>query len=234
MPSKIFIAICLLFIATAALAEEITLMWDIPADSQLDGFRCYQKTAYANDAYNYSNPVKTPIYPSGDIPADVDTLRVNVLGEEGGILKYLWVCRSYKGNEQSSDSNEVAYKVINTAPPVPINLNGRYDDAEKMIYLAWDQPLDNHIIYKWVVYYRIEGDSDYTEIAMVNYDQDPKIQAPFDVVLSGEKKTVYFTVVSFRRSGVYSENSAEYAIDIDRQKIPPIENLRISIDIPIE
>lgn len=235
---RIFIitALFIFFNAYAALAEQITLNWDIPSESDIDGFRCFQRTAYADDAYHFDNPIKTSAHPDGSIGADINTLDVDVLGIEGGILKYMWVCRSFKGDAESENSNEVAYKVINTLPLTPAGLNGSYDAVNKTVNLNWDQPPEKHRVYKWVVFYKLEGDPDYTELAMVDYDNELTVTRPLDVVAKGERKTVYFTVISYRRSGVFSADSNQFQIDIDRRDStdpPKPENLHIDIDIPV-
>lgn len=214
-------------------AEEVKLVWDMPSGA-IDGFRVFQKTAYPQDSYNYDEPVKTKKYPDGNIPADVTEITIDLPGEPLKVLKYLFVCRAYKGSNESADSNEVGYKVVNTVPPVPVDLSAIYDDDAKTINLNWQQPQDGHIIYKWMIYYRLQGSNEYNDLGMVNYGQELALAAPFNVVGPGEKKTVYFTVVSFRRSGVYSGNAAEVELVIDRGEIHPVENLKIDIDIPVE
>ncbi len=230
---KTIIALMIALLPSFAFSEEIKLTWDYQL-SAIDGFRCYQKTAYANDNYDFDSPVKTKNFPTGDIPAEVTEITIDLEGEENAVLKYLFVCRAFKGNLESENSNEVSYKVVRTIPPAPVGLSGFYDNAAGSIHIEWEQPQDGHIVYKWAVYYRLEGQIEYSDLGIVNYGHDLILESPFDVVAEGEKKSVFFTVVAFRRSGVYSSNSEEYGIEIDRGFVGPIENLKIEVDIPLE
>jgi hypothetical protein len=229
---KTIFAFMILLAAQIVQGEEIKLAWDY--QSGIDGYRCFQKTAYATDKYDYFNPVKPKNYPDGNIPQQVTDITVDLPGEPLKVLKYLFVCRAFKGSVESADSNEVGYKVVNTVPPTPINLSGSYDDDNQMINLTWEQPQDNHIIYKWIVYYRLSENTDFTDLGIVNYNHELTLSTPFYVVPKGDKKTVIFTVVAFRRSGVYSDNSGELSIEIDRGIVGPVQNLKIDIDIPVE
>lgn len=233
---KIIMLLLALFLAIPLIshAEKITLEWDTPTgETPPEGYRIYQRTAVEGDQYDYVLPEITTLYPDGNIPYGVNSVVLDVPGTAGSVLKYLWVARAYRGENQSIDSNEVSYKVVNVPAVSPAALAAEYDPEAMTISLAWDQPQDDHPIEKWIVYYRI--DSNFVELGSVDSGQELTLSAPFDVIADGDMATVTFSVVAFRRSGVFSANSPEISLEIDRRstEVDPIENLRININIPL-
>jgi hypothetical protein len=217
-------------------AEQITLQWD-PVDG-VDGYHIYQAIRAANPdtgevehSFDYAAPV-------GTVAQDVTSLAVELPGEQGADTKYVFVARSYRGDDTSVDSNTVAYVVCLVPPLAATDLAGAYDVENGVINLSWSQAPDAQAwrtISHWLVYYRIAG-GDWVPIGRVDYGADPQLTAEFDAVAPGEAADVEFTVVTYRRSGVYSENSSIVAIAIDRSTsgpVPPVENLRVEIEIPV-
>jgi hypothetical protein len=91
----VYIALCLLITAGAALAVQFT--WD-ENDPVPDGYRLYQRTVPG--AYDYDNPIWV-----GTLPPS-DDLTGHALGET-----YCWVVRAYVGDDESGDSNEVCLTI---------------------------------------------------------------------------------------------------------------------------
>lgn len=222
------IIIIFLLISSPATAEEIILEWDAPA-SPVDGVRIYQRTAKENDDYDFSRPVAV----AG--PNDT-SIKIDVTGEPEKVLKYLWVARAFIADFESVNSNEVDYKVVNTIPLQPIELTGYYDSNNSIIYLSWKQPEETHPVWYWKVFYQIDSEG-FIELGRVDKDADLELISPFDAVPNGEFKEVKFVVVAFRRSGVFSENSETLNVRVDRRDqivVPPINNLRLEIEIPVQ
>lgn len=220
--------ICILVIAAILLfffesnAELITLTWDAPTEPH-DGVRIFQKTAREGDIYNFSSPV-------ADIPFPGTTANVEVEGEPDAVLKYQWVARAYRDDLESSDSNEVSYKVVNIPPIVPVDLSAAQQGT--VISLSWEQPSDPHPIDHWKVYAKTDGD--FVEIGTVDDENNLTLTADLNDLAPADQVTeLTFAVVAFRRSGVFSANSTEAIVTIDRRALPPVQNLRIEIEIPI-
>jgi len=204
--------------------EEIILTWDAPIEVH-DGVKIFQKTAKDGDVYDYSNPITTILFPG-------ISATINVLGEADAVLKYQWVARAYRDDIESIDSNEVSYKVVNIPPLTPVGLSGYYDTSKQVITLRWEQPADDWAIDHWVVYYRLPG-REWAELGRVDDGNELTLTQDFNVVNSGEQQIIDFAVVAFRRSGVFSANSLEHSIEIDRRTVDPVQNLRIEVDIPL-
>lgn len=215
----------------AARAETIRLEWDAPAAEHAapDGYYIYQRKA--GEEYDYTAPVTTEQYPDGRIPADVFQLDIDVPGEDGAAQKYEWVARTIVGEQESPNSNQVDYTVVRIPPLVPIDLSGSYDRDVSVIRIVWDQPQDDYITHHWRIYYRV-GDDEFTELGLVRKDQALEFTSEFNVVQPGEQKDVAFVVVAYRRSGVFSANSQEISVDVDRRTAEPV-NLRINVEIPV-
>lgn len=217
-----FAVFALLFLVLKVNAEPITLEWDTP-EGQIDGVRIYQKTAVEGDSYDYSNPV-------ADIPFPGNAAVLEVPGEPDAVLKYQWVARAYQGQNSSEDSNEVSYKVINIPPIVPVDLVAVHQGTT--IILSWGQPLDPYPIDHWIVYAKSGGD--FEEIGTVDDANNLELITGMETLAPvGQQTELTFTVVAFRRSGVFSSNSTEASVIVDRRDVPVIENLRIRIEIPL-
>ena len=220
--------------------EQIRLQWD-PVDG-VDGYLLYQAiraqnpdTGQQEHTFDFSSPITNEQFRDGKIPQDVTQLSVELPGVEGADTKYMFVARAFRGDEQSENSNEVSY-VVSLVPPLPATeLIGGYDKNAGIISIAWEQPQDEYewrTVSHWIVYYRI-GDGEWTAIGRIDSDHDLTMEAPFDAVAEEEQASVDFVIVSYRRSGVYSANSQILTLDIDRRDVPPVQNLRINIEIPV-
>ena len=236
-----FSCLLVLFFIVTARSEQITLEWD-KVDG-VDGYYIYQtirawnpETQQVEHHFDYSDPIKTESYPDGKIPQSITTLEVDLPGVADADTKYMFTARSFRDDDTSANSNEVPYVVSLVVPPPAAELSGSYSEDEKLIRISWDQPAENEpwrTINHWIIYYRID-DSEWIALGRINADHELSMQAPFNVVPQGEKKEVEFTIVSYRRSGVYSANSEILSIDVDRRgDVPPIENLRINIEFPV-
>lgn len=213
--------------------EQIQLQWD--AVDGVDGYMLYQ--SQKDSTFHYDTPVVTEAYPDGKIPPDVTHLDVDLPGIEGRNTRYRFVARSFRGDDQSEDSNEVEYYVALVPPPVAVKLTGSYNRDGGSVNIAWEQPVEDYdylTVSHWIVYYRITGAEEWVPIGRINSDHVLEMTAPFDAVPNGEQSSVDFVIVSYRRSGVYSANSEVLTLDINRKEVPSIQNLRINIQIPVE
>lgn len=219
----ILVFLILLFSMTVR-AEKIMLEWD-PPEGQYDGVYIYQHTAAPDDVYDFTSPV-------ADVPAGQTSVVLDIPGIEGQVLKYQWVAKAYRADQQSAESNEVSYKVVRVVPISPINLTGSYDAKSSEINLTFEQPTDPYAIDHWAIYYSVDG-SGFIELGAI-YDPDQlRLEGEFNAVKAGEKKAIIFRAISYRRSGVYSADSNNFELVIDRTDVDPIQNLRINLVIPV-
>jgi hypothetical protein len=94
--------------ATPHAGQLVTIEWDANTESDLDGYRLYQRTE--STVYDYENPV-------ADIEETMTShsLDMTVEGE------YRWIMRVYdKSGNESIDSNEVGHRVDFTAPSAAV------------------------------------------------------------------------------------------------------------------
>lgn len=232
---KLDVLVTIFFILLALLAvffyriidangEELLLIWDEPVD-QIEGVKIFQKTAREGDVYDFTTPVADVKYPSTQVIIEVP-------GEDGAVLKYLWVARAYRGELESANSNEINYKVVNIPPLTPVSLSADYDND--VIRLTWDQPNDDHPVNHWLLYFKHSDGSEFIPVGRVNEGNELELTKDISSLAPiGSISELTFTVVAYRRSGVYSANSQEVNLTIDRRQVEPIQNLRIEIEIPI-
>lgn len=218
----------LILIPAIGIAETIQLEWDYPDDQIIDGFKIYLKTKYT-DTYDYTQPLVT-------LGSDIRAYQYDAAATPGANVNYVFVVRAYKDDEESDDSNEAGHKVIGIAPSAPIELAGEYNKDTSILNLSWEQPVDEWDIWRWLVYYRLDDQTEFTELGQVDKGNALTLTKDFDVVPAGVSKTVHFAVVAFRRDfTIHSENSAEFSLVIDRLGPPtPPENLIINIEIPVQ
>jgi hypothetical protein len=224
---RVIIILFLVLFPLICFAEKIRLEWDPPTDQNITGVKVFQKTAKDGDNYDFSAPVAI-------VDKGVDFADVELPGEPNTVLKYQFVARAYRDIYESANSNEVSYKVINIMPISPSQLSGKYENG--VVTLTWLQPEDPYPIYKWIVYYRLSPNDSWIELGTVDDLQNLTITKAFDAVPDGQRKTVTFSVTAFRRSGVYSTDNTVASVIIDRlgSDVPPIQNLRINIEIPVQ
>lgn len=232
-----FFLMAFLFFTASAKSENITLQWDSVAD--VDGYYIFQTIRAGNPPtheFNYDQPVTTGTYPDGKIPQNVTQITIDLPGVQDADTKYMFTARAFRGDEQSENSNEVAYVVSLIPPFAAVELAGGYDKAAGLINLSWQQPGGEpdyrQPVSHWIIYYRIDGGA-WTPIGRIDTGNELTLEAPFSAVAEGEQAQVEFTIVTYRRSGIYSENSNILTIDVDRRNVPPIQNLRINIEIPV-
>lgn len=217
--------------------EVITLQWDL-VDPAPDGYKIFHRIDIAE--YNYNFFLTNGLYTDGIIPGDIDNFTTSELENPELInplpatiddtsdvwdrsnsvihlswsqpktvvsLNHYFVARSFVGNEYSVDSNEV----------------------EHVISIE-------EIINYWKVYYSETSGGPWIFLGQVeNTGQTvPTITDPITVVQQGERKTIYFTVVSFVDDELYSVNANEVTVDIDRRIPIPPSNLRIEVSIPVQ
>ena len=117
-----FVCMFMLFVMTVR-GEKITLQWD-KVDG-VDGYRIFQSIRSLNEdgtwsnTFDYSSPI-------GEVTQDIDTLEVDLPGEDGQEIRYRFVARSFIADDESADSNEAEWKVNRIVPPTPISLTGNY------------------------------------------------------------------------------------------------------------
>ena len=231
MKKKFLFLLILIFLTPfQLLAEQVQLQWDYTTENQekIDGFKLYQKK-YWHDGYDFDTPIET-------LPPEARDTTIDVPPVIDKAMEYQFVIRAYKDEKESENSNQVEYTVVGIKPATPIQLTGEYNKSASIINLMWEQPQDEYDIYQWIVYYKLESENDYIELGRVDKGQALVLTKAFDIVAQGEEKTVYFTVISFRRDyNIHSENAQELALLIDRSGPPVVpDNLKINIEIPIQ
>lgn len=235
------IIFALLLFCTVAGADQIKLQWDLV--DNVDGYRIYSAIRADTDGdgqveheYDFTNPLTTELYPDGNIPVEITEMVVDLSGPPEETTKYMFVARAFAGADESENSNEVVYVVNNITPEPPTELSGGYDKDNDVINISWSQPEEVpwSQVDHWIVFFRLSDDSEWVELGRVNKDHELALAVPFDQVAPGTSENIDFVVVAYRQGGVYSGNSDILSLHIDRRVVPPIQNLRISIEIPVQ
>lgn len=221
-------------------AEDITLQWD--QVEGVDGYLLFQTiratnpdTGVLEHIFDYNTPITTELYPDGKIPQTTTALTVSLPGVENADTKYMFVARAFRGEDQSENSNTVAYVVSLVPPDAPQDLTGSYNKESNSIELVWTQAEEVawRSISHYTVFYQIDN-GEWIELGKVE-NGETTLNTAFEAVPDGEVKNVAFAVVAYRRSGVFSADSSVLTLIIDRSlgEVPTVPNLRVKIEIPV-
>lgn len=212
-------------------AETIKLTWD--KMEAVDGVRIYHALRYYVVDHNESFwDWDTPVC---EVPVDQNSCTYELTGIDEKLIKYLFVARSFIGDKESENSNEVYYVFDLVTPPAPTALTGDYDKESNTITLSWTQPPETwNEIELWRIYYRIDG-NEYIELGTVDDESNLTLLTDFNATQQGVITDVEFTVVAYRRSGKFSPNSAPLVVPVDRtDETPPLpipKQLQIEIQV---
>lgn len=240
---RYFIALLigLLAIAIFAIAEcnadEFTFSWDYDDHSGIEGFKLYSGHMGQNEdgtwAAQYGD---TPIITG--IPPDSREITTVEQGWTGVSKKWCFMMRAYRGENESADSNEVCVTIDNTPLQAPQGALGQWDSENDVVILQWTQPDLNRTKY-WQVYYKFSGETEYRLLDKLDNTGQPDLVLSKEItdVPAGESRDCIFTIVAYKDSAVFSPDSAEVAITIDRTPdapIPPPDNFRLSVTIGVQ
>jgi hypothetical protein len=229
----------LIFVVTVLLpqitrADEITFAWDYGDTSAIDGFKLYSGPRGIDETGEWVNKYRPE--PLAEVAADQLTATVTEPGIAGESRNICFVVRSYRGDRESTDSNYVCQIIDNTPLSAPAGLTGMYDVSGSIVTLNWTQA-DAERAKFWLIYYKLP-DGDFTELGRVDNtgQTDVTVSSVFRALLDGQQADVTFAVVAYKNFDVYSPNSDEIIVHIDRsQMTPPAPTgFRISARIVVE
>lgn len=234
---KILITVISLLIAvTSTSADEFIFQWDYPDDVSIDGFRLYSGPMGQDENGDW-----VPKYGDEPLIDNIDpVLRIIPAIEEGWInqsKKFCFMIRSFRGNYESDDSNFICAVIDNTALIAPVISSIDYSiDGEQVIVVWTCKDTERANFFK--VYYRVNDDLSFTELGRIDKPETMPVELieSIDAVGPGETKTLHFVVVAFKNDDVFSPNSIEFPIVIDRSEgeLPKPENFRFTVIVNIE
>lgn len=232
---KLLISIFLAFLSTAAAADQITFEWDYGQETAIDGFNLYSGPMGQDEAGNWLPKFEeAPLY--GGIPAESRTATVTENGWPGVSKKFGFAIRSFKGANESADSNIVYVVIDNTPLAAPADPTGAYNPETGYLTLNWTQADISRAKF-WRIYYRMPESDTFTQLGRVdNSGQETlSLNTPLTVVPAGRTMDLTFAVVAFKNDDVFSPNSSELLITIDRtgDELPAVENFRIKLEIEV-
>lgn len=107
-------------------------------------------------------------------------------------------------------------------PSPPSDLAAIYDHSSGEVFVVWSQSGDVPVCY-WQVYYSLSSGGPYHKLGRADNDgrSQQAFSAPLAVVPPGDAATIYLVVVSFRSDAIFSPESREADLVVDRsQDIP--------------
>lgn len=236
-----FLTLAMLFsfgVLSKAFAGQVTLAWDANSPNP-DGYLMFQRDNDAQPTYIYTSPVivNGVTNAQGDIPPAVTQMTITGLGVNGKDITYYYVVRAFldkqSGREQSGDSNEVFIQFDYRLPTIAANLVVTYDESSGNITAVWEQSSPD-IVDNWKIYTSDVSGGPYTLLDTVqNTGQAQPTTTKSVSVPDGTKKTIYFVVVTFRSDTLYSANSAEASVVVDKRTVEPPVLRVVQVTIPV-
>lgn len=225
---KLYVFTLLLFsilaipLVTLAGQVTITLEWDPNTETYLAGYKAYVGDA-AGGPYTEFADIKEPIV----------TIDYAYDAPDGAATTKFFVVTAYRETPflESGNSNEV-FMVYDFAPIVSATEFAAILDGDN-INFTWKQA-DIERVKEWKLFVKEAGAAEFTELAVIPYSGTPGDQYSTTetmTVPAGEIKTFTFSLVTFNPRGVFSGNSNEVSVTIDKRDLVPVYNLKITVKV---
>ena len=200
----------------------IGLEWDANTEENLGGYGAYQGDAAGGPYTKFK-----------DIPAGTEEVEYVYDAPDGAATTKYFVVDAHSDSDpplRSDYSNEVnwTYDFLPIVSCIEFAAALVGDD----ITFIWKQA-DIERVKSWTLYTKEEG-GEFSELALIEYTGQDGPQYSTTETMSvpeGEKKIFIFSLVTFTETGVFSPNSAEVAITIDKVKPLPVYNLKIKVKV---
>ena len=218
---KLAVLLFILLFPLGVMAGEVTigLEWDANVETYLAGYKAYVADA-AGGPYTEFSDIKEPT-------TEVDYVYT---APDGAATTKYFVVTAYRENPllESGYSNEV-FMVYDFAP---IEAATEFDAAldGDVITFSWKQG-DIGRVKKWVLFSK-EGTTEFSELATIEYtgQEGPQYSTTETMTVpAGDIKTFTFALVTFNERGVFSVNSNEVSVTIDKRDLVPVYNLKITV-----
>ena len=210
------------FLSFPTFAGEVTigLEWDANTETYLAGYKAYVADTAGGPYIEFAD-IKEP------------TTEVNFVYEapDGVATTKFFVVTAYREEPflESGNSNEVNYAYdfapIEVVTEFVVSLSG------EDITFTWKQG-DIERVKEWKLYVSEATGGPYADLAIIEYTGSggPQYSTTETMtVAAGEMKIFYFVLVTFTPTDVFSENSAEVSVTIDKRIMSPVYNLKIKI-----
>lgn len=213
----------MLAIPLAVFAGEVTigLEWDANSEEYLAGYR-----AYIGDSEG------GPYAEFADITEPTVTVNHTYTVPDGVVTTKYFVVTAYSNHDPiriSGYSNEV-FMISDFAPiEAPVEFVATLDGDD--VLFTWRQN-DIERVKEWRLFVKSAAAPEFTELTVIPYSGTPGEQystVQTMTVPAGEMVTYTFALVSFTPTGVFSANSAEASVTIDKRELGPVYNLRITV-----
>lgn len=207
--------------ALFAADERVGLEWDPNSETNLGGYGAYK-----------SNTQGGPYTKFADIPAGTEEVWHDYVVPDGQTTTTYFVVDAHDDGDpplRSSYSNEVFW-VSDFSPIVaPIELTASLE--ADVITFTWKQS-DIERVKSWRLFMKDAAGGDFAELALIEYSGTPGDQYSTTetmTVKAGTMKKFDFVIVAFTPTGVFSENSNQVSVTIDKRVFPPVMNLKIKV-----
>lgn len=209
------------FVQVKAGEEEIGLEWDPNTEVNIGGYGAY-----------VGDQAGGPYTKIGDIVHPTVEFWYTFTAPDGVITRKYFVVDAHSDATpplRSGYSNEVFWDYDWAPIEAATELAAIVDND--IVTFTWKQG-DIDRIKSWKLYSRETQEGEYVLFVDIPYSGTPGETYTTNkevIVNEGEMKTFYFVLVTFTPNGVFSENSAEVSITIDKRVIAPVNSLRIKV-----
>jgi len=220
MIKKLVMFLMFLFISTFVFAQDVQigLEWDANVEPNLAGYGAYVGDAAGGPYVRFEDILKGTEEVWYTYDATLGT----------SVTKY-FVVDAYNDVGLRSDYSNEVYWTYDMLPIVAATEFAAVLVGDDITF-TWKQA-DIARVKQWKLYSK-EGAAEFAELATIEYtgQEGPQYSATETMtVQAGESKTFVFSLVTFTETGVFSPNSAEVSITINKIPPVPVYNLKIRI-----
>lgn len=213
--------------ANIAQAKDVTIkfQWDPDTAGGWEKINLYERAEDA--AYDYTQAKGTVDQTYVDGNSTPTTIETVANFTDGVKSTKFWVVRAQAGDIESADSEEVSY-TVDLTPIEQFEFTAVYNETAKSIDMAWN--ITDARITKWEIYTSDAAGGPYTKLTEVANAEgvETTYSVKGDTLFpAGEKTTKYFTMVAFGPYDLFSANSPEIAITVNKRPPSGVVNFKI-------
>ena len=222
-----FLAFCMVAYAQRAVAKdvEITFQWDADNSGNWEELRLFERAEQGT--YDYATPKSTLPQTYANDLSQPTQMTITTDFMDGQVTTKFWVIRAAAGELESADSDEVSF-TVNLLPLEQFDFTAVYNEVTKTIDMAWQ--ITDPRITRWEIYTSDTAGGPYQPLTTVNNVEGAETSYSVEeesLFPAGERTTKYFTMVAFAPYDIFSVNSPEISITINKRPPSGVVNFKI-------
>lgn len=242
MKKILVVLLCVFFCFSAiAMAKEITTKFKWDADTTAEGAtearrweNLYFYERFNETPYDFTTPVFILPQSYVDDISEPSMAELTTALEDGIQTTVYWVLRAEANGLFSVNSDEV-FRVFDLTPINAVTeFTAVYNKETNSIDMVWNNLLER--VKEWKVFVSDTAGGPYEPFETVARDGEVGPITASKAIEAPENQLTqkYFVLVSYAEHDIFSEDSVEVMVEVDRRTlIPPVQGIKIELSIPV-